>query len=218
MEIIKSIRKTLTMSVNDTWKLIIKAPFFITKKTIENFIKKNKTWIEKRKNTILEKRKKFRKWEKFMFFWKKYELIINDNPKKIKFDWMNFYLNSKYKNKISEIFIEFYKKEAKKYIYKRLDKISLKYSIKYNFLKITSAKTRWGSCTNKKNINFSYRLIMAPIKTIDYVIVHELAHLKQMNHSKKFWSEVETMMKWLYSWDYKIHKNWLKKYGNYLIY
>lgn len=218
MEIIKSLRKTISMSVDKTWKLIVRAPYFTSKKTIENFIEKNKTWVESRKSAILKRIKNFNEWEKFMFFWEEYELKYCENSKKIEFDWMNFYLNNQYKKDASKFFINFYKQEAKKYITERLKEIAEKYSLKYNVLKITSARGRWWSCTSKWNINFSYRLIMAPVETIDYVIIHELAHLKNMNHSKKFRLEVEVMMKWLYTWDYKIYKNWLKKYGDRLIY
>jgi len=214
MKIIKSFRKTLSLSVDKTWKLIVKAPVFTSKKIINNFIEKNKNWIEERKNNVLEKIKNFKEWEKFYFFGEEYELKFCWEYNDIYFDWMNFFLNKNKKSQAKDLFINFYKKEAKKYLQKRLDEISEKYELKYNTLKITSAKTRWGSCTSKKNINFSYRLIMAPIKTIDYVIVHELAHLKQMNHSKKFWDEVDFMMKWLYPWNYKIYQEWLKKNWN----
>jgi predicted metal-dependent hydrolase len=108
---------------------------------------------------------------------------------------MIFHLDKKYKSKAPELFANFYKLEAKKYINNRINIIAEKNNLMFNNLKITSAKTRWGSCTSAKNINFSYRLIMAPIKTIDYVIVHELAHLTHMNHSKDFWNLVEKMMK-----------------------
>ncbi len=68
------------------------------------------------------------------------------------------------------------------------------YGFRYNSVKITSAKTRWGSCTSKQHLNFSYRLIMTPRDCIDYVIIHELCHLRQMNHSTKFWKEVAAIM------------------------
>lgn len=218
MEIKKSLRKTLSLSVDRTWKLIVKAPYFVSKKTIEDFIERNKNWIEEKTKNIISNIKKFNEWEKFYFFWEEYELKYSDKYKKIYFDWINFFINSDFKNESKLLFENFYKKEAKKYISKRLDEISKIYNLYYNKLSITSAKTRWGSCTSKKNINFSYRLIMAPIKTIDYVIVHELAHLKHMNHSKIFRQEVEFMMNSLYVWDYKIYKNWLKKFWNNLIF
>ncbi len=96
--------------------------------------------------------------------------------------------------------------KAYEYIIPKTKEIAEKNSLKYNNIKITEAKTRWWSCSSKKNLNFSYRLILTPKKVIDYVITHELAHLKEMNHSKNFWIEVEKMMP-----NYKIHKKRLKE-------
>lgn len=104
--------------------------------------------------------------------------------------------------------IEEYKKQAKRLIPPRVKVFAEKYGFSYNSVKITSAKTRWGSCTSKRNLNFTYRLILAPQKVIDYVIVHELCHLRQMNHSKKFWDEVAAIMP-----DYKVQEHWLKEHG-----
>ena len=111
---------------------------------------------------------------------------------------MTFYLHEKHKKIVKEKLIEFYKIEAKKYISSRALEIAKKNKLKYTTLKITSARTRWGSCTNKRGVNFTYRLIMAPSRIIDYVIIHELAHLKEMNHSKKFWDTVDKMSKNMY--------------------
>ena len=72
-------------------------------------------------------------------------------------------------------------------------------------VKITSAEKRWGSCSGDDNLSFSFRLIMAPPDIIDYVIVHELMHIKEKNHSPKFWKLVEAVMP-----EYKIHRRWLK--------
>jgi len=161
IKITKSFRKTLSLQVKN-WEVIIKTPFFMTKKSINNFIDKHIEWIKKR----LKNEKKS---------------IIDHS-------------------KISD-----YKLKAKEYIPARTKIIANKYWIKYNNIKITSAKTRWGSCTSKRNLNFSYRLILCPEKVIDYVICHELSHLKEMNHSKKFWNEVEKIMP-----DYKEYNKWLK--------
>jgi predicted metal-dependent hydrolase len=99
----------------------------------------------------------------------------------------------------------------KKYMHETLPGIAEKYNLKYNKLSVTSAKTRWGSCSSKKNINFTYRLIMAPKLSVDYVIIHELANLVHMNHSLDFWSYVDRIFYGVYNEDYNIHQNWLKK-------
>jgi len=204
--------------MDETGKLIVKAPFFVNKKTIDDFVNKNTAWIEKRKNSILMRYKEFKQWEKFYYFWEEYELKFDEENEKMYFDWMNFYINKKHKNIVKEKLIDFYKKEAKKYIWEKAKEIATKNNLKFKALKITSAKTRWGSCSSTKNMNFSFRLIQAPIKTIDYVIMHELAHLKVMNHSKKFWDFVDTISKSMYSWDYKNHKKWLNDHWEKLIY
>ena len=85
-------------------------------------------------------------------------------------------------------------------------------NVKYTRLKIKDNSTRWGSCSSKGNINFSLYLVAFPIDIIDYVIIHELAHLKEFNHSKKFWEIVMNMDN-----DYKEKISYLKQYGNLVI-
>ena len=73
---------------------------------------------------------------------------------------------------------------------------------------IRNQKTRWGSCSSEKNLNFNWKLILAPPEVLDYVVVHELCHLKKMNHSKAFWDEVGKVMP-----EYETYKLWLKENG-----
>lgn len=81
--------------------------------------------------------------------------------------------------------------------------------VSYGRITIRNQKTRWGSCSGKGNLNFNCLLMLAPEKVIDYVVVHELCHLIEMNHSKAFWEQVERVMP-----DYKVQKQWLKDHGN----
>lgn len=87
-----------------------------------------------------------------------------------------------------------YKEKAVAYIKSRCPYFSQRMGVHYNKISINKAKTRWGSCSSMGNLNFSYRLLFLPPEAIDYVIVHELAHLKEMNHSKRFWKIVENIM------------------------
>ena len=103
------------------------------------------------------------------------------------------------------------KQKAFDYINQKGGELAQRFGLIYKSLKINNARTRWGSCGHKGNINFTWRLIMAPVEVVDYVIVHELAHLKEMNHSARFWYEVGRMMP-----DYKKHEHWLKLNGHVL--
>lgn len=77
--------------------------------------------------------------------------------------------------------------------------------VRYGSITIRNQKTRWGSCSSKRNLNFNCLLMLVPPDVHDYVIVHELCHLKEMNHSTRFWSEVQNAIP-----DYRKHRKWLK--------
>lgn len=81
-------------------------------------------------------------------------------------------------------------------------------NVQYGRITIRNQKTRWGSCSGKGNLNFNCLLMLAPDEVVDYVVVHELCHLIEMNHSKAFWRQVERVMP-----DYKKHRKWLKDHG-----
>jgi predicted metal-dependent hydrolase len=98
--------------------------------------------------------------------------------------------------------------KAEELIKKRVAEYSELIGVNYNNIRIKDTKTRWGSCSSKSNLNFNYRIIMAPERVMDYIIVHELCHLKHMNHSKEFWNAVANYMP-----DYEKHKEWLKENG-----
>lgn len=84
--------------------------------------------------------------------------------------------------------------------------------VSYGKITIRCQKTRWGSCSSRGNLNFNCLLVMAPPEVLDYVVVHELCHRKQMNHSTAFWQEVEKIMP-----DYQNRRGWLKSHGSALM-
>ena len=98
-----------------------------------------------------------------------------------------------------------YRREAEKLIKKKVDELCSNIGVRFHRLTIRGAKTRWGSCSPKGNLNFNWKLLMVPEPVIDYVIVHELAHLKEMNHSKRFWNLVARHCpRW------REHRKWLQ--------
>lgn len=97
---------------------------------------------------------------------------------------------------------------ARDHIVDRVKYYSQNYDLKFRRVAIKDTVSRWGSCSSDKNLNFNWRLSFAPLKVLDYVIVHELCHTIQMNHSNSFWEEVEKVMP-----EYKIAEKWLKING-----
>jgi hypothetical protein len=102
---------------------------------------------------------------------------------------------------------QWYRTEAAKLITEKTTKLSSQMGIDYKRIVIRGQKTRWGSCSRKKNLSFNWKLIMAPEPVVEYVIIHELIHLKEMNHSKKFW---ELVAQHCPGW--REHKKWLKQH------
>ena len=106
---------------------------------------------------------------------------------------------------LSETQIKELKREARKYLTALCEYYSSLTGLRYNKISITSAKTRFGSCSSSKNISFSYRIMLYPESAREYVVLHEIAHLKEMNHSKAFYSIIESYMP-----DYKERRKLLK--------
>ena len=102
--------------------------------------------------------------------------------------------------------------EALKVIPERVEYFAKVIGVTYGKITIRNQKTRWGSCSSKGNLNFNCLLMLAPSEVLDYVVVHELCHRKQMNHSKAFWLEVEKVLP-----NYKEVRKWLKEEGSQMI-
>jgi len=109
---------------------------------------------------------------------------------------------------MENVFRYWYKKEAGVYIKNRLDYFCIITGLTYNIMRIKEQKTRWGSCSKKGNLNFNWKLIMSPEWVIDYIVVHEVCHLRYLNHSREFWDMVV-----LYMPGYKKARKWLKENG-----
>ena len=106
----------------------------------------------------------------------------------------------------------FYRAQAQDYLPKRVKELAGSHGFNYARVRIKNQKTRWGSCSAKRNINLNMRLMMAPDAAIDYVIIHELCHLRELNHSPAFWAFVE-----LYCPEFRHWRAWFKRHGSRLI-
>ncbi len=210
--IIRSKRKTLSLSINENADLVVRAPHRASYDEIQKFISEKSAWIDNKQRLIkaqLEDNLNQYSSDQCLYLGSLYPLKIdNSNVEPISFNGHMFTITNFNRERISLALKSWYKKRFIEVALPRLSYFSDKYKLKVNQVRVKEQKTLWGSCSSKNNINLNYLLIMAPMKVIDYVIVHELVHTIHKNHSAKFWQKVETIMP-----NYKDARYWLKENG-----
>ena len=193
--------KKLSLHIDSIGHITIKAPKNTSEEVIVSAVKQNGKLILERLNAIDEKRQapKTRAYQeegKFLYLGKEYflhELIETGdlNEEELKIQLKKFYFSS-----------------CKKIVGERIKSYQQQLKVKPKMFEIVESRTKWGSCSSDKKLTFNYRLAMAPIEVIDYVIIHELCHLLHMNHDRSFWRRVGSIMP-----DYKEKEEFLARYG-----
>lgn len=214
-ELKRSKRKTMSLEITRDARLIVHAPVKLSLEQIYYFIRQKRDWIRNkqehfRKNGGGFQRKDFRQGEDFLYLGESFPLVEVKGKSKLKLSGRQFEIGIDRKNRRRE-FEKWFRKQAAEVIKEILARHIISKNLKVSSVKINNARRRWGSCSSKGNINFSWRLVMAPQDVIEYVVVHELAHLKHKNHGVEFWKEVEA---WFPA--YKERKRWLKDNGHLL--
>jgi len=194
----RSNRKTISIQVRDG-AVTVRAPFFCPKSEIDRFILAKSDWIQdklnKSKEQLAQRESFVLNYDNDVIFRGKTYPITMRQGNRTGFDGECFYMPPNLScDQIKAACIKIYRSLAKSYLNERVANFSTQMNLNPASIKINSAKTRWGSCSSQKNINFSWRLIMADDNVIDYVVVHELAHLVHMNHSDRFWNVVENIL------------------------
>ena len=194
----RSKRKTAAIYVRNG-SVEVRAPLKMPKRDIDSFIASKQAWITGRltkSQEQSEQRELFAlNYGDMVIYRGKEYTIAAKSGYRIGFDGKCFYMPPNLSSEqIKAACIKIYRTLAKHYLNERVLAFAKQMNVMPSAVKINGAKTRWGSCSAYKNINFSWRLIMADAEVIDYVVVHELAHLTEMNHSKKFWAAVENVL------------------------
>jgi hypothetical protein len=207
-KIIRSRRKTISLSVSADATLMVRAPRWVTLDYIENLVFKKRFWIFKKQRQVLARGvagpKEFVEGEEFFYLGKRYKLKIFDGGRIRLAD--ELYFPEKYLANARTMMMDWYKERTREIVAERAKVFSQATGWKYKSISVTGATRRWGSCSHKDSVNFSWRLVMVPPKIIDYVVVHELAHIPEKNHSARFWSKVQAIMP-----DYKARRKWLRE-------
>ena len=211
-QIIRSSRKSLSLSINENADLVVRAPHRVSDDEIQKFISEKSAWIDNQQRLIKARLKdNLNQYSSLqcLYLGSLYPLKIDNSAvEPISFDGHVFTIANVNRETISLPLKSWYKKRFIEVALPRLSYFSDKHKLKVNQVKVKEQKTLWGSCSSKNNINLNYLLIMAPMKVIDYVILHELVHTIHKNHSAKFWQKIETIMP-----NYKDARYWLNENG-----
>jgi predicted metal-dependent hydrolase len=209
-------RKTLSIIVERDRSVVVRAPLNTSKEVIEKEIGKRKFLLFQKINhpqkyETPKPRKEFVSGESLLFLGKHHKMeVVQEGIEGIQFD-SKFYIGKSNQDMAEQLFKDWYFKQAEEKIIPKVRFHAKNLGVHFNAIKILDLKYRWGSCTPKDNINFNWRLIKAPIYVIDYIIVHELTHLLESNHTPEFWNIVSVQLP-----HYNKAKDWLKDNGHLL--
>ena len=222
-------RKSISISISKEGKISVRVPLGMPLSKIRECVSNKASWIIANQAEIREKNKKapkreFQNGEALLFLGKSYRLCIRQDSSigketearirllestgELELSCQNLNWTMEEKKEVLE---QWYRQEARKYLTTRVEYFKTKIPCTVGRIFIKNQKTCWGSCSTKGNLNFNWKIMMAPPEIVDYLVVHELCHRLEMNHSENFWNLVRKQIP-----DYQVCRKWLKENGIFL--
>jgi len=209
-KLVRSRRRTVALVVGADATLTVRAPMQTPIDYIESLVRRKSDWIKSKIREVegrpKPQRKRFANGESFLYLGDLYRLRVIAGSKVPLVFQKEFLLARENQSEARSLLLGWYKEEAAKKIPERVRWYALRFGMELGPIKITDAKKRWGSCGKDDGLNFSWRLILAPLQVIDYVVIHELAHTVERNHGSSFWRKVASMCP-----TYQSSVEWLRK-------
>jgi len=214
LNIKRSNRRTISIYVERDGRVSVLAPEKITDFRLNEIIKKKEYLIYKHlaKWKELNSGKVEREWvngQSYLYLGRNYRLkILKESDTFLSLKNGFFNLEKSQIHNANKLFVEFYKEKGLPKIIERVIYYKKRMGLDPRKIRIMDLKNRWASCSVSGNINFHWKCIMAPLTVIDYIVVHELAHLKYKNHTSAFWNEIDKVIP-----DYQKQIQWLRDRG-----
>ncbi len=215
VEVVRSRRRTSALYIVGN-ELQVRVPYQFKNASILEILKNNRSWISKKviqlKTVKIPIPKKFVNGESFPFLGQNYHLKIKEGQRvgvQLKDGYLlttvrSSEVGSKRKERVEQYLNSWYRLIAKEKLIEKVERYSKQIGVSPLDLRVGRFKSKWGSCDTRGKLSFNWNLIKAPHEIVDYVVIHELCHILQPNHSKNFWKEVEK-----YDPLFKEHKKWL---------
>ena len=212
----RSQRKTASIYIERDGRVSVLVPETLTGKQVEELIERKRKWIysnlaEWHDLNAAKVRREFVNGESFLYLGRSYRLKLardQESPLLLKDGYFCLHVNNGSRRTATAAFRDFYREKGRQRIPERVAYYGDRMGVWPKAVKIIDLKNRWASCSPGGNVNFHWKCMMAPPTVLDYIIVHELAHLIHANHTVAFWNEVDKVMP-----DYGERKEWLRVNG-----
>ncbi|MDF2614703.1 MAG: family metallopeptidase [Clostridia bacterium] len=214
-------RKTIAIHVDEEANVIIKVPKYLTLSEVNQFVKKNESWIKNRvhQQMVMKQNNDWRMTKKILYLGEYINILIKPC---VYYKTQVILANGQLivepavgstDKDVGQLIENFYKKEAKEILTVMTQQYASLLRVKYNKITVRKQKTRWGSCSSKGNLSYNIKILCASREMIEYIVLHEVMHLKYFNHGKDFWKSIAEIMP-----DYKERMNYFKQFGqNFII-
>lgn len=212
--LVRSRRKTIALIVHPNGTLEVRAPLVATQKQIETVVETKSAWILERQAAAranpLPQARTYTPGDLFYYLGQPHRMEWSLNERAmLELDSSGvFRLAQKAHPAAKTVFERWYRFQAQQYLSQRTALLAQRHGFRFDRVRISSARTRWGSCSTSGTISFSWRLMMAPPEVIDAVVLHELVHTLEHNHGRGFWERLRMIMP-----DYARHDAWLKTHS-----
>lgn len=207
-------RKTVSIFIERDGSVRVLAPLTASDEKIETAVRakeyqifaKLARWKELNQGKVA---REFVNGQSFLYLGRNYRLsIVESQDVPLKISGGFFQIDKKYLGRADKVFKDFYKEKAEQKIKERLILIEDKFQHRPTSIKVLDLQNRWASWTPNNGLKFHWKCVMAPVSVLDYIITHEMVHLKYPNHSSDFWNELDKKMP-----NFREHEVWLKKNG-----
>ncbi len=207
-QIVRSKRRTLALIVMPDGRVVVRAPLGASDQAIRTWVETKADWLKARLAAV-PPRETFAEGRSLWYLGQACPLRLVDAARPaLTFREGVFYLGRGWLPQAEAVFTRWYRAQAARVLGARLAQRAKQLGYPYRRLRISAARTRWGSCSSSGTISLTWRLVMAPPEVADYVIVHELVHTRHPNHSPAFWAQVAAHLP-----DYRQRAQWLKSQG-----
>jgi len=212
----RSDRKTASIYIERDGEVSVLVPKSLDDSQIEELIESKRRWIytglaEWQDLNATRVQREFVSGEGFLYLGRSYRLQIveeQDVPVKLKDGYFCLRSSDEQDHDCFSVFKEFYRDKGRQRIPRRVASYQSQFDVTPKSIKIVELQNRWASCSPNGNLNFHWKCMMAPLTVLDYIVVHELAHLIHPNHTEAFWNEVDKVLP-----DYGERKEWLRVNG-----